>query len=286
MSIVLEDAHQLIPHYRATGPHVLCVWHGHNEGNHIVIARSLPALLGTLPRVFAHHDVQEVREYHEVDIVLPPPEVNHCYAVLKAVREREDFEFWVKDLAHRYWRVTKVVPPGFRPCPGFASNGQEGSEDPYFQKHHIGCANCDALLLVADVDFESLHQKRKNLFREMHSAIYGRKPFAGQPSDPSRPLRGAWLDAGHHCAGVVTGPVAKPQLAQYGQPDGRRNEGEFPLLFFFHGAQKAIPAEISKLLAAEQERRESVRQQRRIQNDLNSAKRDKAAADLLLRILE
>lgn len=268
---------QYIPHFNSTGKHSLCIWYEHNEGHHIIIAKDEAQVLSSLRPILRKEPDLSLKQYWDVEIVLPPEVIIKRFAENSYAKELIAFRGWVMYLAKSYQKVYKALPDGFNECLEFKRSAEE---EEYYRaddrdgnelsnKYHIGCVNCDAHKITTTLNMLELYNTHKQLYRQEGSAPYTRKKrvsFDGLAYDPAKSLYAVVLNGGHHSPGVCIEEVAETYEAQDNT------------LFFFSGALKPMPKSLSQCVVEfgkeyeeNEKRKKSIMKDRTLNEDLKRA---------------
>ncbi len=173
--------------YPFGGEHFLLRWHTHNEGNHLIIAKTKRLAEKAFEIVFREEDIGlDIKEYLRVEIVAPDAEM-----VLRYAKEQYQFrekEFWsnVGYTARRFVDDGESLPETIVACTSYCHK-HEDEEDEIKEEddsQHYSCKNCVRGFSVVGISTEGFFWNN----REKPYVESRRYVSLAKPLDPQRKL--------------------------------------------------------------------------------------------------
>jgi hypothetical protein len=266
MIYLTDPFYELRVSYPHTGKHYAVTWYTHNDGNHIVLARTQKAAVDCFLCVFKRERGSiEPKRFIELDIVIPPKEFDIAYRKEVHDSEYACFESYCLGMAKAYEKKNKKLPPGWRRCNEYKPNEDyqadwnEGDKDTkaYLKDQHSGCLNCNREGLVYEHDLYQLYLEKRETIKNRGGWIYHHNDkrmvslssLKGPEAD-SRKLYFAKYAPGHHSSGMTL-EEANPE-----------NTARIPVGFFCHILNLPRPVEITDVVTNYKET-EKAREKRR-----------------------
>lgn len=233
--------------YPHGGEHKLLMWYEHNEGNHILVAKTEKALLETWVGVYAKEDGGlEPKEFWDVTIVDPPASIIKDIAMENYRRSVDWFKWYIYNhVASEVRDQGKPLRPGFWKCTDYKCRGYEEGDEDWDDRpteeddpNHGSCANCREGL-NSSYPFETNHDLLIDWWMtespERHYSLQKvdaphEKPVFSEGREGA--LHVVSMDSGHHRPGVGI-KESNSYYNDEGQP-------HFPkeILFWFQGIKR------------------------------------------------
>lgn len=218
-TLLKEYPHEIgYPH---GGTHYFVRWYTHNDGHHMVLARSVPALDAAFASVVSQTcDEIKVKECLRIEIVAPPPGSHEMFARDCLARDVNSFWAFVSRPFTKDGN-TPPLPPGLKLCEKYEYRFDDEDVDDYCIEHHVSCKNCYEKIAPAsgtleDVYFELRHeyariQEELNDFKSKFFSSRNKRAERAEKTvstsraragDPTKPYYVAVANYGDHRNGI------------------------------------------------------------------------------------
>lgn len=211
---------------------LLLHWGTHNEGGHIILARTERAMFETATRVFEEHPDAEIKTYSKIEIVSLPTQLCELAARYDHLEKILKFQREVVSSLREALDAGKTLPSHFKVCDAYESTTAEVMTDydlRWASKRHFNCKNC-CERIVSDLTYEQLYSKYGeqwfescSLDRKRHSFDLRLVSSARQASNDEQ-LWVALANFGHHSNGIVLCEVVRDEamsknIVEFCRPD-------------------------------------------------------------------
>lgn len=193
--------HQLKVYYPYGGKHFILRWHSHNEGNHLIIAKSKDAAEHTFSLVLKEHSDVTVKDFLQINIVAPTDE--QCKLHEARCIEMYVSLFWqhYSFIANEYRDTNGKLPSSLKECLNYSSKYEE--YDDYDKERHNFCINCCNKIMPTSGTMKEIYLANREQFLQNNSTNYNHKTkqSIAPKADQSKieVVKGSF---GHHSIGV------------------------------------------------------------------------------------
>lgn len=226
----------------------LLQWYEYNEGNNVIVARSIENAVLMFKHAEERHTGIKPVKFFKATIVSPSDSMKVFYAAKKYNDAMMSFKYMIDSVVGDYMEEFKEPPPGYARCPEYKPDPERVStpEDlEYNSPGHGYCLTKDcvggAIIRNVEALFWPYHDRKKaeDAARKAKRPKHARS-FDAQPSKAAPPVEGKALyvaDAnfGHHSKGLSLEPF-----------DGECGP---EVSFFFQGEELPIPEPITAFVA-------------------------------------
>lgn len=228
----------LFPH---AGDVYLLQWYEYNEGNNVIVARSIENAVLMFKHAEARHTGIKPVKFFKATIVSPSDEMKVFYAAKKYTDAVQNFKYMIQSVVGDYMEEFKEPPPGFARCPEYKPDPERittADDSEYYKDSHGYCLTKDCVGGAIVPNVEALfwpYHDRKKAKRPKSARSYDAQPSTAPPPVAGKPLYVADANFGHHSKGLSLEPFDGECGPEVG--------------FFFQGEELPIPEAITAFVA-------------------------------------
>lgn len=248
----MKPIYPLIPKLHYTGERTLLLWHTHNRQNQVIVASSINNAID-LWKIALEKNGEEAtaKEMWQVKIVLPSEKVCEEYSRQRYENELMNFKISTADKLKRYIEKTDKAISGIELCDNYDPSDERNDNptaDEYDKEYHDYCKGCYMRVKLLNTTWKDLFEAQYDM--KAQKVEVG---FKGEVANENEQLYICRLD-NWHSRGIM--------IEDINQDTSFSSNDRF--LFFFHGQQIEMPAEVKQLrdeVVAKKKEQEKVRKE-------------------------
>jgi hypothetical protein len=158
----------MMPYVPFEGVWYLARWYEHNEGHHVLLARSHRQLREMVAALVAKEPWAEVKEVWVVELLAPSRKLQRAYAASTGAAIETYFWQWVAGHCHDLHDKGKDLPRPLVMCTEY--KGRDPDDAHEWDTRHSYCANCVNGVRVDGRDATEWYRERRNDFLKVVGA--------------------------------------------------------------------------------------------------------------------
>jgi len=160
----------MMPYVPFGGTWFLARWHEHNEGHHVLLARSHRQLRGLVAALLAKEPWAEIKECWVVELVAPSRRLQRAYAKSTAEAIEASFWMWIAGHCHDLHDKGEALPSPLAMCTEYKAKDPEDTETKDWDSRHSYCANCNHGVRVEGRDATAWYRERRDAYLKVVGA--------------------------------------------------------------------------------------------------------------------